>query len=277
MWPSQGSERRYQMTVPAVMRVRADGSADPVAVLDGHISVGSRDWFYWIRQPVLSPDGKTLALVSDGPDPTKSDVVLQFYDLSKKKRTVPAVSEITPLGHQDPAWRPDGKVLLYVRNGREGTRGTPVIYRWDVAKKTSVPVTGPGYLEPTFSPDGRFIAATRTSSFGNDVVILDATSGREVLRVTTDGASWAPAWSPVGDAISFLHIQGQIVDLRMARLGGSAPDWTVADTTPLTEVSGLDGASRPGWFVPPDQLPAPTPGPSASAAASPAASASSAP
>jgi Tol biopolymer transport system component len=277
MWPSQGSERRYQMTVPAVMRVRADGSADPVAVFDGHISVGSRDWFYWIRQPVLSPDGKTLALVSDGPDPTKSDVVLQFYDLSKKKRTVPAVSEITPLGHQDPAWRPDGKVLLYVRNGREGTRGAPVIYRWDVAKKTSVPVTGPGYLEPTFSPDGRFIAATRTSSFGNDVVILDATSGREVLRVTTDGASWAPAWSPVGDAITFLHIQGQIVDLRMATLAGSAPDWTVADTTPLTEVSGLDGASRPGWFVPPDQLPAPTPGPSASAAASPAASASTAP
>jgi Tol biopolymer transport system component len=277
IWPAQGSDRRYQMTVPAVMRVRADGSGDPVAVLDGHISVGSRDWFSWIRQPVLGPDGKTLAMVSDGPDPTKSDVVLQFYDLSKKKRTVPAVSEVTPLGHQDPAWRPDGKVLLYVRNGREGTRGAPVIYRWDVAKKTSVPVTGPGYLEPTFSPDGRFIAATRTSSFGNDVVILDATSGREVLRVTNDGASWAPAWSPVGDAITFLHIQGQIVDLRMARLGGAAPDWTVAETTPLTEVSGLDGASRPGWFVPPDQLPAPTPAPSVSAAASPVPSASNAP
>ena len=28
-WPSQGSDRRYQMTVPAVMRVRADGSGDP--------------------------------------------------------------------------------------------------------------------------------------------------------------------------------------------------------------------------------------------------------
>ena len=110
IWPAQGSDRRYQMTVPAVMRVRADGSGDPAAVLDGHISVGSRDWFSWIRQPVLGPDGKTLAMVSDGPDPTKSDVVLQFYDLSKKKRTIPAVSEVTPLGHQDPAWRPDGKV-----------------------------------------------------------------------------------------------------------------------------------------------------------------------
>ena len=88
-------------------------------------SPGGRDWFYWIRQPVLGPDGKTLAVVSDGPDPTKSDVVLQFYDLSKKKRTIPAVSEVTPLGHQDPAWRPDGKVLLYVRNGREGREAHP--------------------------------------------------------------------------------------------------------------------------------------------------------
>jgi dipeptidyl aminopeptidase/acylaminoacyl peptidase len=275
IWPAQGSDRRYQMTIPAVMRVNADGSGEPVTILDGHITSGIREWFSWIRQPVLGPDGRTLALVSDGPDPTRSDVVLQFYDLSRKKRTIPALSETSPLGHQDPAWRPDGNVLLYVRNDREGTRGAPVIYAWDVAKKTATAVTGPGYLEPTYSPDGRFIAATRTSSFGNDVVILDAANGREILRVTTDGASWAPVWSPVGDAIAYLHIQGQIVDLRMARLGGTAPDWTVAETIPLTEVSGLDGASRPDWFVPADQLPAPTPQPSPSASpasASPSAS-----
>ena len=67
----------------------------------GTISVGSRDWFSWIRQPVLGPDGRTLALVSDGPDPSKSDVVLQFYDLPRKKRTVPTVI-------RDPAARPPG-------------------------------------------------------------------------------------------------------------------------------------------------------------------------
>jgi dipeptidyl aminopeptidase/acylaminoacyl peptidase len=277
MWPAQGVQRRYQMTVPAVMRVKADGSAEPETVLDGHISNGNRDWFSWIRQPVLGPDGRTLAMVSDSPDPTKSDVVLQFFDLPRKKRTIPAIAETPPLGHQDPAWRADGQVLLYVRNGREGTRGAPVIYRWDVAKKTSTPVTGPGYLEPSFSPDGRFIAATRTSGFGNDVVILDASSGREVARITTDGRSWAPVWSPVGDAIAFLQIRGQIVDLKMARLTGTAPDWTVADTISLTEVSGLDGASRPGWFVPPDELPAPTPGASAAGSTVPGVSGSGAP
>ena len=49
----------------------------------------------------------------------------------------------------------------------------------------------------------------------------------------------------------------------MARLDGAAPNWTVKDITPLTEVSGLDGESRPDWFVPADQLPAPSPAPTA--------------
>ena len=262
-WPAAGVTREYQLTTPSVMRVPADGSSDPVVVVSGKITQGSRTWQAWIREPVLSPDGQTLAMVSDRPDPTQRDVVLQFYDLGTRKAQVPNLAETAPLGHQDPAWRPDGKVLLYVRNGRDGTRGAPAIYRYDVATGKGVALTGVGYLEPSFSPDGRYVAATRTSSFGNDLVILDATTGQELLRLTNDNASWAPSWSPAGDAIAFLHIEGQIVDLKLATLEGTAPNWTVKSVTDLTEVSGLDGSSRPGWFIPADQLPAPTPAPTA--------------
>ena len=276
VWPSGGADRRYEMTTPSVMRIKADGSADPVQVLSGKVARGARTWHVWIRQPVLSPDGTTLAMVSDRPDPTKSDVVLQFYDLTTKRSLVPKLTEEAPLGHQDPAWRADGKVLMYVRNGREGVRGSPLIFRWDVAKAKAAALTGPGYLEPAYSPDGRYIAATKTTSFGNDLVILDASSGRELLRVTNDGASWASVWSPVGDSLAFLHIQGQIVDLKLATLDGVAPNWTVKAITDLTEVSGLDGSSRPGWYVPPDQVPTPTPTP-ISSAPTPSASGSAAP
>ena len=256
-WPSAGVNRDYQMTVPNVMNVKVDGSEAPVQVLSGKVNKNGLTWHAWIREPVLSPDGRTLAMVSDRPDPSQSDVILQFYDLTTKKSKIPPLAETAPLGHQDPAWRADGKVLLYVRNGRQGARGSPVIYRYDVAKAKAAAFTGPGYLEPSFSPDGKYVAATKTSSFGNDIVILDASNGRELLRVTTDGGSWAPVWSPVGDSIAFLNIQGQIVDLQLAQLEGDAPNWTVKDITDLTEVSGLDGSSRPGWYVPPDQLPAP--------------------
>src|SRR5260221_3429380 len=250
------------------MRIDAGGSGGPEQVLSGTIHSGSRSWFDWIRQPVVSADGSTLAMVSDGPDPTRSDVVLQLYDLGTKKRTALPAGESAPLGPQDPAWRADGRYLLYVRNGREGARGAPEIFRWDLANKKATQVTGPGYLEPSYSPDGVYIAATRTTSFGNDIVILDAAHGRELLRVTTDGASWAPVWSPAGDAIAFLHIEGQIVDLQLARLTGSGPTWTVSEIVDLTQVSGLDGGSRPGWYIPRVELPA-TPEPSLPPSASP--------
>jgi len=267
LWPAQGTDRHYRMDVPALMRVRADGSSDPEVLLTGRIKRDTRSWFYWIRQPVLSADGRTIAMISDGPDPTESDAVLQFYDLSTDERSVPDIPENVPLGHQDPSWRADGKFLLYVRNGRSGSRGAPVVYRWDVAKGTATPLTGPGYLEPTYSPDGKYVAATKTSAFGNDVVVLDAAHGRELLRVTDDGRSWAPVWSPAGDAIAFLHIEGLIVDLKMASLAGAAPGWTVGETVDLTQVSGLDGGSRPDWYVAPEDLPA-TPEPTVTASAS---------
>jgi hypothetical protein len=91
-------------------------------------------------------------------------------------------------------------------------------------------------------------------------VILEAAHGRELLRVTDDGHSWAPIWSPAGDAIAFLHSDGLIVDLRMAVLAGSGPAWTIEETVDLTEVSGLDGGSRPDWYVAPEDIPA-TPAP----------------
>jgi Tol biopolymer transport system component len=266
-WPANGVIREYQMTVPSIMQVKADGTATPTQVLGGKVSKNGNTWQAWIREPVLSPDGHTLAMVSDRPDPSLSDVVLQFYDLATKKSTIPTLPETAPLGHQDPTWRPDGKVLLYVHNSRDGSKGSPSIWRWDAVKGKAAALTGPGYLEPSFSPDGRYIAVTKTSTFGNDLSILDASNGRELLRLTNDGSSWAPVWSPLGDSIAFLHIQGQIVDLELIRLDGTAPNWTVKDITPLTDVSGLDGESRPGWFIPASDLPAPTPEPTSPASA----------
>ena len=61
-----------------------------------------------------APDGTQLAILSDGPDPTKSDVVLQLVNATTGKLTSLNLPETSPLGHQDPAWRPDvaGRRLL---------------------------------------------------------------------------------------------------------------------------------------------------------------------
>jgi Tol biopolymer transport system component len=264
LFPSQGGggARYYTLTYPILTRIHPDGSGRD-QLLSGLYKAGggSYQWFYWIRQPVVSPDGHTVALLSDGPDPTRSDVVLQFFDTETGKLTRLNVPETPQLGHQDVAWRADGKILLYVRNGREGSRGAPAIWQYNPASKTTSALTGPGYTSPSFSPDGKWIAATRTTTFGTDVVILNGKTGAEVLRVTCNGDSWAPVWSPTGDSIAYLSITYGIVDLKMTPLKGRAGAWTRGDEVDLTQASGLDGSSRPSWFVPQADLPAPAASP----------------
>ena len=266
-FPTEGNKARswYDLFTPVLMRMRADGS-DVRRLLTGRYTQGNSTWFYWLRQPAPSPDNRTIALISDGPNPLQSDVIVQTFTPTSKELKSLNLPESQNLGHQDPAWRPDGKVLLYVRNGREGTRGAPQIFRYDLATKKTRVLTGPGYLAPAWSPDGRWIAATRTDAFDTNIVILDS-AGTEVLRVTTDGASFSPVWSQAGDAIAFLHLTGTSVDLRMAKLDPSSGRWAVSATVDLTQVSGLDGTSRPSWFVPADQRPASIPSPTGASAA----------
>jgi len=271
LWPVRGGNGHYDISVPEIMRVKADGSAKPERLASGRVRRGRLVWSAWMRQPVLSPNGKTIALVTDAPNPDRSNVVLQFFDIAKKKLTRAGVREIQVLGHQDPEWRSDGKALLYTQNGRDGALGAPVIMRYDLTTRKARAVTATGYMQASYSPDGRYIAATRTTALGTDVAILDANTGHELIRLTDDDASWAPCWSPAGDGIAFLHIVGQTVDLRLAKLDGAPGSWTVKQTIDLTEVSGLDAASRPDWFIPPallPALPAASPVPSASAAPS---------
>jgi dipeptidyl aminopeptidase/acylaminoacyl peptidase len=260
-FPTGGYQHRswYDLETPGLVRIRPDGSGAQ-RLLTGSYVQGSSKWFYWLRQPVPSPDGKTVVVVSDGPNPLQSDIVLHTFGIASKKLTSLNLPESLHLGHQDPAWRPDGRVLLYVMNGRAQTRGAPQIYRYDPSTKTAKALTGPGYLAPAYSPDGAWIAATNTDAFGTDIAILDP-AGKEVLRVTTDGHSFSPTWSPAGDAIAFLHLEGTIVDLKMAKLDKSTGRWTVTDTLDLTKVSALDGASRPSWFIAPAELPGAGAGP----------------
>jgi Tol biopolymer transport system component len=256
-----GPPSYYDNQTPNLVRMRTDGS-NPTALLTGRFTQGTNTWFYWLRQPVPSPNGKTIAVISDGPNPLQGDITLHTFGIASKKLTSLNLPESLHLGHQDPAWRPDGKAIVYVENGRDGTRGAPQIVRYDLATQKTHILTGPGYLAPSYSPDGSWIAATKTGAFGTDIAILDAT-GKEVARITDDGHSFSPVWSPAGNAIAFLHLAGTIVDLRMVTLDESTGNWVVSATVDLTKVSGLDGASRPSWYVPPSELPAASPPPGA--------------
>lgn len=258
-WRINGAAREFVLETPTLMRVRRDGSSSPEALLTGRLKSGSFLWSYFLRQPVASPDGSTVVVVTDGPDPTTSDVVLKSFDPATGKLTQLNAPEIPPLGHQDPAWSPDGRSLLYVKNARDGSLGAPVIMRYDATTRNPAPITGPGYTSPTWSPDGRFIAATRTTSFGTDVVILDAANGRELLRLTNDETSFDPVWSPAGDTIAYFSLSGGLTDLWSVGISTAGAPTLKGQPLQLTIAAGLDAASRPGWWIPADELPTPAP------------------
>jgi Tol biopolymer transport system component len=254
-WPSAGAIKVYDLDVPTLYRMNADGSGTPQGLLTGKFKQGGNTWSYFIREPEVSPDGRTIAIVTDGPNPTQGDVVVKLLDADTLALRDPKLAETQGLGHQDPTWSPDGRSLLYVRNAREGARGVPEIYRMTVATGKSTAVTGGGYADPSWSRDGRYIAATKTSNFGTDVVILDGKTGTELLRVTTDEQSFDPVWSLKGDAIAFFRVTHGVVDLYLVALTGTGPTWTAGEPLALTISAGLDAASRPAWFIPADQIP----------------------
>ena len=273
----------YDLSYPILTRIHPDGS-NRQKVLSGLFgSVPTRAWFYFIRTPAVSPDGRTVAVGSDGPDPSANDVVMQLIDVNHAKMTKLPLAETKPLGHQDPTWSPDGRYLVYVKNE---TSGGPVIWRYDTAKKTAAPLTNGGYTQPIYSPDGRYLAAVKTNSVGTNVVVLDAGNGGELARVTSDGRSWGPAWAPDGTQLAFMVLaqSGLTTDIHLATLN-RAPNGSLdvaGDLVALTSQSGLDGDSRPAWWgsatapastpsVAPSNTPtsapsdSPTPAPSASA------------
>ena len=256
-WPSGGTIHTYDLMIPSLVRISADGSGKPEVLLTGRLKRGTNTWSYFIREPSISPDGTTAAIVTDGPDPTRSDIVVKILNLAGGTLSNPNLPESLGLGHQDPAWSPDGKTLLYVRNAREGARGTPAIYKYSLATGKSTALTSAGYTAPAWSRDGRYVAATKTSTFGTDVVILDARTGEELLRVTNDESSFSPVWSPKGDELAFFRVAYGVVDLYLVPLHSATSGWTAGDALALTISAGLDAASRSSWFIPADQLPPP--------------------
>ena len=80
--------------------------------------------------------------------------------------------------------------------------------------------------------------------------ILDAETGVQVGRVTYDGFSWAPVWSPDGDDLVYLHLSSTVVEMFMTEVNRSGAEFDFQAGLGMTDYGGLDGDSRPAWYVP---------------------------
>jgi len=245
---ADGSVQRYELNVPTLIRLSGFGGREEV-LFDGLIA-GSRpalNWSGFMYGPALSSDGR-IAIATDyrGRD-LGTDVVIRFISAIGPTISTPPLPHIAPFGHQDPVWSPDGTALYYVQNGLTEGGSSSRIIRYNLAKKSTVRIGGVGLIQPAISPDGRWIAATKISPRGTDVVILNPATGEVVLEITRTGKSWAPAWSPDGLQLAYLSANGSQADLNLASISvapSGIPNPPVI-SSPLRDP--VDANVRPAW------------------------------
>jgi Tol biopolymer transport system component len=254
----------YTLYTTDVWRMKADGS-DKERVYDSLIKDAAGTWFSHVLQPDMSPDGVTLAVVSDGPD---GSGLVELHLINSRtgrmaKVTAPVDDE---LGHNDPAFSPDGRKIAYTVNNAQGSDGVPRVGIHECQTRSNCTLgptrqLRPGYAHPSWAPDGTWLAVEATRGMGRDIAIIDPRRGDVRVLLTDDGDSFSPVVSPAGDQIAYLHRDGVRIDARVMSLDIAADGKiTLVEDRAITDDGSIDGESPPEWFIPSDQLAGSGPG-----------------
>lgn len=159
-------------------------------------------------------------------------------------------------GARSPSWSPDSQQLAVTRG--DGRTTDIVVISADGSEERAVTSGDEGDDGPVFSPDGEWIAFSRTTSLGEAPlkagIHVVRPEGSELRAVTSgDAYDREPAWSPDGRRLAFTRVvvRGErlvshvfVVDADGANerrlVQGGAPTWA-PDGRRIAYVSGKDG------------------------------------
>ena len=211
-------------------------------------------------QPALSPDGRSVAFVSNRDGHYNvyvglvrgGQLVQITHDAALKSR--PAWSpdgstlayaqmndsgtmdiwEVAALGgspHKvvlnatDPAWTPDGRALVYV-NMADGGLGTGTLWICGVEGENPrlLARTDPAHMaaEPRISPDGKMVAVVaRVVGPYGELGVADVSTGKFRLLTHDNALALSPAWSPDSRALYFSSSRGGTLNIWKIGADGS--------------------------------------------------------
>jgi len=98
------------------------------------------------------------------------------------------------------SFSPDGQQMIYLRDSSTDSSSSLIIAHADgTAERVLAKVPLPGYRDPGWSPDGKWIAASETEPGTQDlgrIVLLDPQSGKEKTVYAAAATIQKPTWMP---------------------------------------------------------------------------------
>lgn len=225
-------------------------------------------------QPTFSPDGKTIAFLSD------RSGVENLWLIDADGQNPRPVSKDKPTKSRpqlmaSPSWTPDGDYLLvskarppertfglfmYHRDGGTGVRVGPAPPKPETPKPGQPRSRPPNKLGAVASPDGRFIYfGQRLGAFNYNaqfpiwqIMRFDRATSETATITNAQGSAMRPVLSPDGSHLVFATRFRTETGLRVRNLETGAERWLIYPVTRDDQESRASRDTMPGYAFVPD-------------------------
>ena len=216
------------------------------------VSYGYNELALWALWPAWSPNGRRIAYTSD--------VRTQYPGLFSMDTDGENVRKLSYLDHsiqtvERPTYSPDGTRIAVANYLTRTGKGQIWVLNTETDVWTELTDSDDGAYDPTWSPDGEWIAFTMREGTASNIYVVptDAEKWEDEyptpVKLTTDGGSRSPAWSPDGSSLAYLTLKDGSFDLHTATVELSEDSIGMRLTNPqaLTEKANIDAPSGLSW------------------------------